>query len=105
MFCCEVGGGGRAKGFGGPDALAERSAEAEGEGGGKSIPLWLRSGLADLADAAFGDPEPDSFSSDSEGMFRLSFGRAAPLFEPLVSLLFGAANSADTDVVVVARVG
>lgn len=40
MFCCDVGGGGRANGFGGPDdALADRSADAEGEGGGKSIPL------------------------------------------------------------------
>lgn len=105
LFCCDGGGGGRAKGFGGPDTLADRSADAEGDGGGRSIPLWLRSGFADLvADAARGEPEPDSFSSDSEGMFKLSFGRT-PLLEPFVSLLLGGANSADTDAVVVARIG
>lgn len=57
-----------------------------------------------MADAALGEPEPDSFSSDSDGMFRLSFGRAPPL-EPFVSLLLGGANSADADAVVVARIG
>ncbi len=31
-----LGGGGRAKGFGGPDAPADRSALADGDGGGST---------------------------------------------------------------------
>jgi len=54
--------------------------------------------------APLGEPEPDSFSSASDGMVRFSFGLAAP-FELPVSLLFGAANSVEADVVVMARVG
>lgn len=105
LFCCDVGGGGLAKGFGGPDAPAESSADADGDGGGSRMPLWLRSGFAErLFEAPPGEPEPDSFSSDSEGMVRLSFGLAAP-FEPPVSLLFGVANSVEADVVVIARGG
>lgn len=103
-FCCDVGGGGLAKGFGGPEAPAESKAEAEGEGGGSSIPLWLRSGFADRVSAPRGEPEPDSSSSASDGIVRLSLGRAAP-FEPLVSLRCGAANSLLADAVVVARTG
>lgn len=39
-FVCEVcdTGWGRAKGFGGPDAPAERRAEADGDGGGRTTP-------------------------------------------------------------------
>jgi hypothetical protein len=39
-FVCEVWetGCGRAKGLGGPEAPAERRAEAEGEGGGRTTP-------------------------------------------------------------------
>lgn len=103
LFCCDGGGAGRANGLGGPEAPAESSADADGEGGGSTIPLWLRSGLAErLLFMPPGDAEPDSFSSASEGMVRLSFGLAPP-FEPLVSLLFGAANSFEADVVVAAR--
>ena len=39
LFCCDVGGGGRANGFPGPEAPAERSAEADGDGGGNTMPL------------------------------------------------------------------
>ena len=106
MFCCDVGGGGRANGFGGPETPADKSAEADGEGGGRSIPLCGRSVFADLfPEAPRGEPEPDSFSSDSDGMVRLSLGRAAPLLEPFVSDLLGGPNSDVADVVVVARVG
>lgn len=38
-FCCDVGGGGRAKGLGGPDAPADSKADAEGDGGGSTMPL------------------------------------------------------------------
>lgn len=40
LFCCGIG---RAKGFGGPLAPAERRAEAEGEGGGSTTPLECES--------------------------------------------------------------
>lgn len=107
MFCWEVGGGGRAKGFGGPDTPAERRAEADGEGGGRTIPLWApRSGFAErLSEAPLGEPEPDSFSSDSDGIWRLSLGREEPDLDPLVSLRFGAGKSCGAEVVVVARAG
>lgn len=36
-FWFDVGGGGRAKGLGGPDAPADMTAEALGEGGGRTI--------------------------------------------------------------------
>lgn len=36
-----IGGAGRAKGFGGPWAPAERRAPAEGEGGGRTTPVWV----------------------------------------------------------------
>lgn len=36
-FALDVGGGGRAKGLGGPDAPADMTAEALGEGGGKTM--------------------------------------------------------------------
>ena len=36
-FWFDVGGGGRAKGFGGPDAPADMTAEALGEGGGRTM--------------------------------------------------------------------
>lgn len=36
-FWFEVGGGGRAKGLGGPDAPADMTAEALGEGGGSTM--------------------------------------------------------------------
>lgn len=39
LFCCDVGGGGLANGLGGPEAPAERRAEADGDGGGSTIPL------------------------------------------------------------------
>lgn len=97
-----MGGGGRAKGFGGPVAPAEHRADAEGEGGGKMAPLWLRSGFAERLPEAPLDPDPESFSSDSEGMVRLSLGRMAP-FEPFVSLRCGTENSRDAEVVVAAR--
>lgn len=105
LFCCDVGGGGLANGLGGPDAPAERSAEAEGEGGGNTIPLWLRSGFAERLSEALGEPDPDSFSSASEGIVRLSLGREAAPLELPVSLRLGAAKSCDAEVVVVARVG
>lgn len=103
LFCCEVGGGGLAKGLGGPEAPAESSADADGDGGGSTMPLWLRSGLAErLFEAPPGDPDPSSLSSASDGMVKLSFGLAAP-FELPVSLLLGAANSLLADAIVVAR--
>lgn len=107
MFCCDVGGGGRANGFGGPDTPADRRAEAEGEGGGKTIPLCApRSGFAERpSDAPLGEPDPDSFSSDSDGIWRLSLGREEPDLDPLVSLRFGAGKSVGAEVVVVARAG
>jgi len=39
LFCCEVGGGGLAKGLGGPDVPAESRADADGDGGGSTMPL------------------------------------------------------------------
>jgi len=39
VFCCDVGGGGLAKGLGGPVAPAEQRADADGDGGGRTIPL------------------------------------------------------------------
>lgn len=88
LLFCEVGGGGLANGLGGPDTPADNSAEAEGEGGGRTMPLCCpRSGFAErLSDAPRGEPDPDSFSSDSEGICRFSLGREEPDFEPLVSL-------------------
>ena len=75
--------------MGGPVAPAEASADAEGDGGGSTIPLWLRSGFAErLPELPLGEPEAESFSSDSDGMVRFNFGLAAP-FDPPVSLLFG----------------
>lgn len=107
VFCWLVGGGGRAKGFRGPDAPAERRADAEGEGGGRTIPLCVRSlGCADASPCArAGEPDPDSLSSASEGIVRLSLGLDIdPDFDPPVSLRVGGANSAMAGVVVVARV-
>lgn len=69
------------------------------------MPLWLRSGFAERLSEILGEPEPDSFSSASEGMVRLSLGREAAPFELPVSLRLGAAKSCDTEVVVMARVG
>lgn len=110
MFCWLVGGGGRANGFGGPPvAPADSSAEAEGDGGGSTSPLCARSvGLAERSPIArFGEPEPDSLSSASDGMVKLSFGRLEmdPDFDPPVLLLVGGVNSGVADVVVVARTG
>lgn len=69
LLFCEVGGGGLANGFGGPDTPADSKADAEGDGGGNTIPLCPRSGLAERpSDAPLGEPEPDSFSSDSDGI-------------------------------------
>lgn len=41
LFCCDVGGGGRANGLGGPDAPADSKADADGEGGGRIMVLPL----------------------------------------------------------------
>jgi hypothetical protein len=54
------GGGGRAKGFGGPWAPALSSAPADGDGGGKTTPVWVgsdfvRAGVAVTAVDSCGD--------------------------------------------------
>ena len=62
----EVGGGGRANGFGGPEAPADITAEALGEGGGNtmwSVPL---AGFAETFAVCDGDIE--SLSSASDGI-------------------------------------
>jgi hypothetical protein len=100
-FEFDVGGGGRAKGLGGPEAPADIKADAEGDGGGRTI--WSedeRPGLADVMAVCDGEPPPLS-SSASEGIWRLSFGRA-PDFEPDVFEREGGANSG---IVVAGRVG
>jgi hypothetical protein len=64
----EVGGGGRANGFGGPVAPADISADAEGDGGGRTMWSELeRPGLADVMAVWLGEPPPLS-SSASEGI-------------------------------------
>jgi hypothetical protein len=102
------GGGGRAKGFGGPEAPALRRAEAEGEGGGRTTPEeWWESerlrllGVEVEAVAVTPAPVPpelwlvpagedssavpDSASEASEGIWTLRRGRAAAdLMEELV---------------------
>jgi hypothetical protein len=68
------GGGGLAKGFGGPLAPAESSALADGEGGGSTAPgFWM--GVLDAAAVACGDmPDPPSSSSSSFGICTVNFG-------------------------------
>ena len=92
-FWFDVGGGGRAKGLGGPDAPADMTAEALGEGGGNTIWSELLAGLAEALAVCDGDPPAaESLSSASEGICRLSLGRA-PDFDPDVFVLEGGANS------------
>ena len=70
----------------------------DGEGGGRwmilcgSEPLRTVPSLIPKPDCC-GDPEAASSSDASEGICRLSFGRAAPDLEPLVFVLEGGANS------------
>ena len=90
-----MGGGGRAKGFGGPPAPADKTALALGEGGGRT--MWsFRAGLAEafaLRSVVGELPTADSSLSEaSDGICRLSFGRA-PEREPEVSLRCGGGNS------------
>ena len=96
-----VGGGGRAKGFGGPAAPADKTADAEGDGGGNTmceLPLPLAAGLAEAAALAAADgepPPPDSLSDASLGICRLRRGRAER--EPDVSERCGGGNSLEVD--------
>lgn len=108
-LCCETGWG-RAKGFGGPDAPAERRAEAEGEGGGRttedefSCDCPFRRCFAVLVpdrgelESAVADPPSEA----SSGICKLRAGRFAP-----VDVLFvreGVWNPSGTDDMDVLRV-
>lgn len=54
LFCVVVpGGGGRANGLGGPWAPALRIAPADGDGGGKTTPVWFVSAFAFAGVSAF----------------------------------------------------
>ena len=65
-FVLEVGGGGRANGLGGPDAPADMTAEALGEGGGNTMWSDPLAGFAEALAACDGDPP--SLSSASDGI-------------------------------------
>jgi hypothetical protein len=80
-----LGGSGRANGLGGPVAPAERRAEAEGDGGGRTGPgvkPGSRIGVRMLFAVVFlllddvSPPFPFSASSSSAGICTLSFGLA-----------------------------
>ncbi len=59
MFELDEGGGGRAKGFGGPEAPALRRAEADGEGGGRTTEEeWERARLDGVLIEAVAAPTP-----------------------------------------------
>lgn len=110
LFWFDIGGGGRANGLPGPTAPAERTADALGLGGGRTrcrlfsprsellfewpAGLALR-GWPVVADGTSGPPE-FSLSDASDGMVRLSFGRA-PLRDPLVLDRCGGGNSLETE--------
>lgn len=85
---CEgcVTGCGRAKGFGGPDAPADNKAEAEGEGGGSTIPPWsppLRRAFWLVAPADRGDERSSAvadppLSDASSGICTFNIGLLPP---------------------------
>lgn len=80
--------------MGGPLVPADMTADALGEGGGRTI--WSALALAGFADGPAdceGDPPAaDSLSSASEGICRFSLGRP-PDLDPDVSVRGGGANS------------
>lgn len=83
-------GGGLANGFGGPVAPAERSADADGEGGGRTTPdecFELELPLAGVAPECRGDEASSAALSASEaslGICTFSLGLGPPVFELLV---------------------
>jgi hypothetical protein len=91
-FWLVVGGGGRANGFGGPLAPADITADALGDGGGRTIWSPLLVGFADGSVDCAGEPLAESLSSASEGICKFNLGRA-PDLDPDVSERCGGANS------------
>jgi hypothetical protein len=90
---CEVGGGGRANGLGGPVAPADSTALALGDGGGRTMWSVFRAGLADAPpDGCAESPTADSPSEASEGICKFNLGRA-PDLDPDVLDRCGGGNS------------
>ena len=68
------GGGGLAKGFGGPLAPADSNALADGDGGGRTAPGFWIGVLVAVAVACGDNVEPPSSSSSSFGICTVNLG-------------------------------